>query len=450
MRGAECGNRNEETGKPGMEVAAGTGMRVCNSPGKGEWIQCVTSTTSFRIGRALPWVLVILGSLAGAGSGFAQSGAPFHYYDSAIGKTGAPLKAALQSIIRNHTVIPYTSTLPDTWDALKVLDEDAANANDVILIYSGFSVLKSDQYNGTTGTWDREHLWPQSFGIVALNSNSRAKSDLFNLRPINVSINSTRGNKYFDYSLPPITYPPGAPGSSYDSNSWEPREADKGPIVRGLFYMAVRYDGSDADVPDLELSDSPNAAAYRFGKLTTLLAWHRQFAVGLPERQRNERIYLDYQHNRNPFIDHADYAEMVFNGVSPGVAWKDTNFTDAEISDPAIGGDAADPDHDGVSNLLEYVFNHDPRQPEASPVTAVSVMGSGGGLSLLVSFAHNRNATDVALTYEGSTDLATWTVAPSQVVSTVVTSSETEQITVLLLAPTSGYFVRIRATRTGP
>ena len=76
--------------------------------------------------------------------------------------------------------------------------------------------------------------------------------------------------------------------------------------------MAVRYDGTDADVPDLELSDSPNSAQYRFGKLTTALAWHRQFAVAAPERQRNGRIYSDYQHNRNPFIDHPDYAEMVF------------------------------------------------------------------------------------------------------------------------------------------
>jgi hypothetical protein len=55
--------------------------------------------------------------------------------------------------------------------------------------------------------------------------------------------------------------------------------AGKGPIARALFYMAVRYDGTDPDVPDLELSDTPNAAAYVFGKLSTLLAWNRAFPV---------------------------------------------------------------------------------------------------------------------------------------------------------------------------
>ena len=282
----------------------------------------------------------LLVALLGATSALAQSDAPLHYYDNAIGKTGTTLKAALQTIIKGQTVVPYTSTATDTWDALKVLDQDAVSADNVVLIYSGLSALKSDQYDGSTGAWDREHLWPQSFGITALNSNSRAKSDLFNLRPIDVIINSVRGNKYYDTSAPPVSTNSGAPGSSYDSNSWEPRDADKGSISRAAFYMAVRYDGSDADVPDLELSDTPSASLYRFGKLSTLLAWHRQFPVDTPERARNTTIYQTYQHNRNPFIDHPDYAEMVFLGVSPGQSWKDTNFTATQISNPLISGDS--------------------------------------------------------------------------------------------------------------
>ncbi len=68
-----------------------------------------------------------------------------------------------------------------------MLDEDPVEPLNVLLIYSGFSVPKSEQFNGDTGTWDREHLWPQSFGIIALSGSSRARSDLFNLRPINTS-----------------------------------------------------------------------------------------------------------------------------------------------------------------------------------------------------------------------------------------------------------------------
>jgi hypothetical protein len=217
-----------------------------------------------------------------------------------------------------------------------------------------------------------------------------------------------------------------------------------------MFYIAVRYDGSDPDVPDLELSDSPSASLYRFGKLTTLLAWHRQFAVTAPEQQRNQIIYSDYQHNRNPFIDHPDYAEMVFYGVTPGQAWEDTHFTDAELADPSISGDAADPDGDRLGNLLEYVFNRDPRQPETSPAVTVGVTRQGAIRNLFLSFPHNRNATDVSLSYETSSDLHTWAVTQPQIVSTIITSSETEQITVRFSSTASADFVRIRATRNGP
>ena len=61
-----------------------------------------------------------------------------------------------------------------------------------------------------------------------LELNSRAKSDLFNIRPIDINVNSSRGNKYYDISTPPVSSYPESPDSTYDSNSWEPRIADKG------------------------------------------------------------------------------------------------------------------------------------------------------------------------------------------------------------------------------
>lgn len=400
------------------------------------------------LGAALRWQLLAASAVvAFSRSSFAQSEPPIHYYDAAIGKTGSALKSALQNIINDHTVIPYTSTGTDTWAALKILDQDPLNPNNVVVIYSDFSVPKSEQYNGNSGTWDREHLWPQSFGITALSSSSRAKSDLFNLRPIDTNVNSSRGNKYYDVSTPPVSTFPEAPGSTYDSNSWEPRNSNKGTIARSTFYMAVRYDGSDSDVPDLELSDTPNAGLYRFGKLPTLLAWSRQFAVDAPERQRNQRIYADYQDNRNPFVDHPDYAEMVFNGVTPGQAWNHTHFTDAELNDPNVGSDPADPDRDGLSNLLEYTCNRDPRKADNSPVVTVSVTRQSGTNNLFISFPHNRHATDVSVSYEVSSNLQTWSVVQAQPVSTVAISSEVEQITVRLSSSASKYFARIRATR---
>jgi len=93
-----------------------------------------------------------------------------------------------------------------------------------------------------------------------------------------------------------------------------PRNEEKGMLARAMFYMAVRYEGDDA-TPDLKLSDNPNSATYTFGKLSDLLAWHRQYPVTEAERLRNHTIYTSYQHNRNPFVDDPDYAEMIFRGV---------------------------------------------------------------------------------------------------------------------------------------
>ncbi|MEP7015121.1 MAG: endonuclease [Verrucomicrobiota bacterium] len=391
-------------------------------------------------------VTALFGAVALVRSAVAQSDPPLHYYDTAIGKTGTMLKSALQSIIRNHTVLPYTGGT-DTWTALKVLDQDPVNSNNVLLIYSGFTVPKSEQFNGSTGTWDREHLWPQSFGIIALNSNSRAKSDLFNIRPINVSVNSSRGNKYYDISTPPFSTRADAPGSSYDNDSWEPRDDEKGTISRSMFYMAVRYDGSDADVPDLELSDTPNANLYRFGKLTSLLAWNREFFPTASERDRNQHIYSDYQHNRNPFVDHPDYAEMVFNGVSPGLAWQHTQFTDAELANPLIGGDSGDPDRDDLKNLIEYTINGDPWKPDNDSIVTATVTSVGSTNNLYITYPHNRNATDLTLSYEVSSNLVTWTAAAATLISATVITSETEEVTVRISSTVSVLFARLRANR---
>jgi len=41
--------------------------------------------------------------------------------------------------------------------------------------------------------------------------------------------------------------------------------------------------------------------------------------------------------------------------------WKARYFTSSELAEPSIGGDAADPDGDGETNLQEYLAGTDPR-----------------------------------------------------------------------------------------
>ena len=44
-----------------------------------------------------------------------------------------------------------------------------------------------------------------------------------------------------------------------------------------------------------------------------LLRWNEQDPVSQKEIDRNNAIYGDFQHNRNPFIDHPEYARMIWD-----------------------------------------------------------------------------------------------------------------------------------------
>ncbi|TQR25031.1 endonuclease I family protein [Bacillus safensis] len=224
------------------------------------------------------------------------------YYESAAGKSGPALKKALHDIIDDHTQLSYSQV----WDALKKTDEDPNNPNNVLLLYSGAS--RSKQSNGgNVGQWNREHVWAKSHGNFGTSQGPG--TDLHHLRATDVQTNSTRGNLDFDTGGNEYK---GAPGNFYDSDSFEPHNRVKGDVARMLFYMAVRYEGDDR-FPDLELNDKVNnGSSPLHGKMSVLLKWHKQDPVDQIERNRNEVIYQTYQHNRNPFIDHPEWASEIW------------------------------------------------------------------------------------------------------------------------------------------
>ncbi len=226
------------------------------------------------------------------------------YYSSAEGKTGTALKSALHNIIDDHTEISYSAV----WEALRKTDEDPNNSNNVILLYTGRSQGKFT--NGTgINDWNREHVWAKSHGDFGTTMG--AGTDIHHLRPTDVTVNSTRNNLDFDNGGKEHTE---ALDNYYDSDSWEPRDAVKGDVARMLFYMAVRYEGDVSDEPDLELNNLVNnGSAPYHGKLSVLLQWHQQDPVDASELRRNEIIYSDYQHNRNPFIDHPEWVSAIWN-----------------------------------------------------------------------------------------------------------------------------------------
>lgn len=250
---------------------------------------------------------------------------PSGYYNDAQSKTGEELKLALNSIIKGHVEFPYTSTSTDTWDILKVADRDPSNSNNVIGIYSGFSMDGPAEYASGSG-WSREHVWAQSRG--EFGTTRGAGTDCHHLRAEDVSTNSARSNRNFDECTTPYidgsgTYS-GATESFTSSTEfvWKPRAEVKGDVARMLFYMATRYEGENSE-PDLELVEELQASdskAPLHAKLSTLLQWHTEDPVSQAEQDRNDVIY-GYQGNRNPFIDHPEYVASIWveESITPSI-----------------------------------------------------------------------------------------------------------------------------------
>ncbi len=251
--------------------------------------------------RLTPWGLLAVSCAASA-----QTDPPAGYYDTATG-FGSVLKQQLHDIIDGHTVRSYG----DARSLLQITDEDPADPDRMILVYDNVSLDVSAINPGgsipgwdSAATWNREHTWPRAWGI---DSSGPDNSDLHQLRPSFTTTNSNRANLAFG----------GAYGQSFGVKSdqgatvWYPGDAHAGQIARQQFYLAVRYDGSDAQTNDLELIDSGNLSGNNMGDLSRLLEWHYQAPVDNFELGRNQKVF-GYQDNRNPFIDRPEYVWSVF------------------------------------------------------------------------------------------------------------------------------------------
>jgi endonuclease I len=245
---------------------------------------------------------VVAAVIAGAGAVGVHADAydpPSNYYNAATG-TGSTLLTQLRTIIstgfvaRNYGASKYSPAITDI---------DPNNASNVLLIYNRDSVTKT--WNGGD-IWNREHIWPTSLLGVSSPSDSYTgpSSDLFNLRPCNPSINSSRSNNPYGTTSSSGSY--GYQTSGY----WYPGNADIGDAARTIFYMATRYS-------NLTVING-NPGTYQMGDLQALLKWNYTDIPDDFERRRNQAIYSSalnpsyYQGNRNPYIDHPEWVWSVF------------------------------------------------------------------------------------------------------------------------------------------
>lgn len=124
-------------------------------------------------------------------------------------------------------------------------------------------------------------------------------------------------------------------------------------------------------------------------------------------------------------------------------------FNSDEQANSAISGDNADPDSDGLNNLLEYALGLDPKFPNSANQKP-SVIPSGG--RLLFSYLHRLDTTDLTYTPEVSSDLVTWNSGPSFIdnFSVVPINSQLEMVHVrdrTEMSSTAKRFMRLKVTR---
>jgi hypothetical protein len=98
--------------------------------------------------------------------------------------------------------------------------------------------------------------------------------------------------------------------------------------------------------------------------------------------------------------------------ASPYQMWQQNNFTAGELADPTISGDNADPDGDGMPNLMEYAFNLNPKAADLGCVPQSSIQDFSGTQYQVITYNQVLYATDISYTVQVSSDLVNWDSGP--------------------------------------
>ncbi|MGM0636613.1 MAG: endonuclease [Bacteroidota bacterium] len=270
-------------------------------------------------------------------TGLAYGQAPDGYYDDAEGLSGFALKTALNQIIdgiddgngfpshqdQGYDALYGAYANPDSGDTDDYYENDGTvldmyseqpNSSDSYN-YNHFS-QQCGNYNGEASCYNREHLVPQS----TFNSASPMKNDYFHVVPTDGYVNGMRSNHPFgEVGSASFTSTNGSQtGSSitpgYNGTVFEPIDEFKGDIARSVLYFAVRYEeeinGGWSTNNVLTINDP--SQFYQQWYIDLLISWHLNDPVSQREIDRNNNGYI-FQGNRNPFIDHPEYVQLIWD-----------------------------------------------------------------------------------------------------------------------------------------
>ncbi|MDP9956197.1 endonuclease I [Epilithonimonas hungarica] len=278
---------------------------------------------------------------------FISAQAPEGYYSGTENLTGYMLKTKLHDIISTKTYnwnYEDLKTLYGQTDIDKYYDYDASNTTYLLDIYSNNPTGTTAYHytlNNIIGSanaeglgWNREHMMPQS----SFNSAYPMYSDLFFVIPTDARINQLRSNYpygkagstvYYNFTNGSKQAANGTPNATYTGRVFEPIDEFKGDIARSLLYFAVRYEGklgsfnytTNAADPtkDQNPLDGTEEKSYENWYIAMLLNWHQLDPVSQREIDRNNSVF-NIQKNRNPFIDHPEWVNLIWNQTPDNIA----------------------------------------------------------------------------------------------------------------------------------
>lgn len=219
---------------------------------------------------------------------------------------------------------------------------------DTSLTYIDWTNEKVPQASGIYGNnkaqVDKEHVWVKSHGFSPSGDPSKgAGTDLHHLIAADHNTNNVHNDMCYgevvdhNASSTSTIYCIYADGT-YDVSGWkgksslgedvfEPTNKWKGNVARALLYMATRYGkkltGSTTNSeyePYLHFETYDTSTDHNrsdnegiFHNLSTFLSWNELDPVDDYEKKRNNLIYKNVQDNRNPYVDHPEWARRVFD-----------------------------------------------------------------------------------------------------------------------------------------
>jgi hypothetical protein len=121
--------------------------------------------------------------------------------------------------------------------------------------------------------------------------------------------------------------------------------------------------------------------------------------------------------------------------------WAVRRFSDAQLADVSISGIFADPEVDGVGNLLEFVAAGDPFLADATSAKLHNAPAASGQFALR--FRERKNLSGITRQFFSSTDLISWSPATPVSVTPVQDLGEAQSLEAVFAAPVASSFFRI-------